>query len=62
MNHEKLKQIVLYKVCPTCSLGMVRDTGGRIYECMNSHCRAVFDCSYVHEDEIRKLSEDGEEK
>ena len=55
MDIGNLESVVLWKLCPTCSLGMVRETKDKVFTCNHSHCGAVFDFSALSETTIAML-------
>ncbi len=55
MDISKLEAVIVGKVCPSCALGMVRETGCRVYTCNHSKCGAVFDFSPLTDGMIKML-------
>ena len=43
MDIRNLESVVLWKLCPACTLGMVHETKDKVFTCNHSHCGAVFD-------------------
>jgi hypothetical protein len=55
MDIRKLESVVVFKLCPTCSIGMVRETSDKVFTCFHSHCGAVFDFSSLSDTMIAML-------
>jgi ribosomal protein L37AE/L43A len=55
MDIKKLESVVVWKLCPNCSLGMVRETRDKVFVCSHSHCGAVFDFSSLSDTMIAML-------
>lgn len=55
MDIGNLKSVILWKLCPTCTLGMVRETKDKVFTCSHSHCGAVFDFSVLSDTMIEML-------
>jgi hypothetical protein len=57
MNMKKIEMILLHKLCPKCNIGMVQETGSRVYTCLHSRCGEVFDFSIFSDTMIREIIE-----
>jgi hypothetical protein len=55
MDVKALESVVLWKLCPTCTIGMVREVHDRVFICNHSHCGAVFDYSTLSDSTISML-------
>ncbi len=42
---KQLEAVVVWKLCPKCAIGLVHETGKRVYRCDHARCAAVFDYS-----------------
>lgn len=59
MDIRNLESVVLWKLCPTCTLGMVRETRDMVFTWNHSHCGAVFDFSALSDTTIAMLLQKG---
>lgn len=62
MDIRSLESVVLWKLCPTCTLGMVRETSEKVFSCNHSHCGAVFDFSALSDSMIVTLLQNEQTK
>lgn len=62
MDIGNLESVVLWKLCPTCTLGMVRETRDKVFTCTHSHCGAVFDFSSLSDTMIAMLLQKKQKK
>ena len=62
MDIRNLESVVLWKLCPTCTLGMVRETNDKVFTCNHSHCGAVFDFSALSDSMIAMLLQKEQKK
>ena len=42
---KHLEAVVVWKLCPKCAVGLVHETGKKVYRCDHASCAAVFDYS-----------------
>lgn len=47
METRNLEAVLLWKLCPICTLGIVRETDDKVFMCNHSQCGAVFDFSAI---------------
>ncbi len=59
MDIGKLEAVIVQKICPTCALGMMRETENKVYRCSHSKCGAVFDFSPLTDGMIDMLLQKG---
>jgi ribosomal protein L37AE/L43A len=55
MAARDLEAVLLWKLCPSCTLGTVRETNDKVFRCNDSHCGAVFDFSAISDTMIAML-------
>jgi Zn-finger nucleic acid-binding protein len=55
MDVKTVESVVLWKLCPTCTVGMVHEAREKVFICNHSGCGAVFDLSALSDATISML-------